>query len=414
VGQEFVRFLKTLDTPAFVRKPAVAVFDAHEERDGGRLVRRFTKASLERIAANCNRRERAGTLCPITIGHTDPDDPNEKNQPEHVGYARRFRVAYSRQLGRHVILADFYLKKSKAGEAMTYPRVSVELWPSDQFLDPIALLRRTPQRDLGQWHYGKGPPAAASAWSYSRSTRAGRFVLRYSMSQHTGASMHEDEELMDDGADVAPEAAPGAPAELSHEEKAEEFMKHCFSHPHAQHFAKHYAMPAEEAPLEEEAPPAEPAHDPAADAPDAEADPEQYGMAAPGATNGALPGAEGPDRFAKRDRARLERARSYAKALRADNYVFDEQKVVARFAKMGPREAKEYDAEARACFARAPVGGERVPTKKNEHAGKGGKRRPLWEMTESEKDRALLYMKRRAADGKPVSFEKAADRIMNG
>lgn len=397
-ADEFSRFLGDMDGPGFVRKPGVAVFDAHEEYDGEKLVRRFTKADLKRIADNCNRREKKGSLCPITIGHTDPDDPREKAQPEHVGFARNFRVDYSKRLGRWVVVSDFYLRRERYGEARSYPRVSVELWPTDNFLDPIALLRRTPQRDLGQWHYSRAGAqnAKCGVWSYSRSARAGRLVLRYSMAHsNLGASMHDDEELMDD--------APGegdAPAEPSHEEKAEQFLKHCMSHPHAAHFAKHYAMPAGGA-TDEPAPEGEGDLPP----PDADREPEQFGMAAPSATNGAVPGQE-PDQFAKRDAARLRRGRELVSQLKSENFVLDEKAELRQFAKLGPRAAKAYADKIRLNYKKAPVGGERVPTAKNRTAASQARKRSVHDMTTDELKKCVKYQKQ----GMP--YMKAACKAM--
>src|SRR5215468_9607095 len=126
--------------------PGVTIFDEHEELGpDGQPVRRFERGDLEDIAVRCNARD-AVQPCPLTIGHTRDNVP-EDQQPEIVGYARSFRVAYSAQLGRHILQADFHLYPHRAGYARQFPRVSVELWPNDRVIDPVALLRRTPQRD---------------------------------------------------------------------------------------------------------------------------------------------------------------------------------------------------------------------------------------------------------------------------
>src|SRR4051812_45335338 len=145
------QFLSDLGDPAkFVREPDVAVFDEHVEKGkGGKVVRKFDRAALEEIARNCNARDAGGTPCPITIGHTDPEEADERKQPEIVGYARNFRVRFDGRLSRWTLRSDYYLFKGKYAYARTFTRTSVELWESDHLLDPIALLRRTPQRDLG-------------------------------------------------------------------------------------------------------------------------------------------------------------------------------------------------------------------------------------------------------------------------
>lgn len=161
------------------------VFDEHTDERKGKSVRRFTRADLDEIARRCNVRDRKGQCCPLTLGHTRDDAP-EKDQPEIVGYARNFRVAYDERLGRHVIRADYYLRRDRAREAREYPNVSVEYWPDGRFFDPIALLRRTPQRDLGQWTYHRKQAGTAA-------------VIRYAMGDKPVADEREDEREEDKG-----------------------------------------------------------------------------------------------------------------------------------------------------------------------------------------------------------------------
>jgi hypothetical protein len=141
------------DPSKWVVRQNVPIFDEHDEFDAdGKLVRRFDKKKLEQIAQNCNRREKdTGDVIPIAIGHTRSKD-REELQPRFVGYARELKVGQfgpGKKLG---ILANFYFKPAHYHEAMTYPRRSIELWPGapdQQIIDPVSLLRRTPQRDLG-------------------------------------------------------------------------------------------------------------------------------------------------------------------------------------------------------------------------------------------------------------------------
>lgn len=159
------------DTSEYEFFRGVPVFDEHDEYQcvgcGGpvqdvpyqcarcgqpaRLVRRFDKPELDRIAAKNNERTRVQPS-PLSLGHTIPGAP-EFQQPVAVGYAGGYGVQFSDKHGRHVLTTDFAIRKDRVQEARTYPRVSVELWPKDGVIDPIALLRRTPQRDLGQWCY---------------------------------------------------------------------------------------------------------------------------------------------------------------------------------------------------------------------------------------------------------------------
>lgn len=151
-----------LDPTRYVRIDAVPVFDEHEG---------FGREQLDEIVHKCNERERAtGDLCPITIGHTLKEDPNEDVQPDVVGYARNYQLGRFGPGNKLAILADFYLRKDRYEEALSYPRRSVELWKSDKIIDPIALLRRTPQRDLGLLTFKKGGEVLA----YER--RTGRLV----------------------------------------------------------------------------------------------------------------------------------------------------------------------------------------------------------------------------------------------
>ncbi len=138
-----------------------------KDRDGHKRTIRFTRDKLERIAKRNNARDEKGQPCPLMLGHTEDGVP-ETQQPPIVGYARTFRVAYDKDLKKWVIRAHYYLKKGRADEAKDYPRTSVEVWANDEFFDPIALLKRTPQLDLGQWTYGKG-------------SHRGDVKLRYSM-----------------------------------------------------------------------------------------------------------------------------------------------------------------------------------------------------------------------------------------
>lgn len=238
------------DTAEWEPIGGVNVFDEHEEHDkDGNVVRSFKRADLQEIADNCNARAAAGNLCPITIGHT-VDDPREPLQPESVGYARNFAVGWDQKLQRYVIRATYYLRKGDAEKAKTYPRTSVELWGRDKFFDPIALLRRTPQRDLGQWTYARG----------------GQPKLRY--------AMDTDRDGLPDAVDpnpTVPNATPPAEAEPplapEHAEMADKFWKHYLkTQPVFKYMCDKYAAEAQPAP------------------------------AFPSATNGQVPAATDPER----------------------------------------------------------------------------------------------------------------------
>lgn len=372
------------DRSKYVRVPDVAVFDEHEEvyhvdaegnpcRKGApgarRRVRRFDKAALAKIAARCNERDRTGSLSPLTFGHTVSGGP-EESQPEPRGYATRYRVRYDPDLERHVISADFYVRKDQFDKAKTYPRVSIELWPDHGVIDPIALLRRTPQRDLGQWHYD----------------RAGRPVLRYQMeSTMANPRRYEaEEDLFDDVPADEPAHAEPDGDEMSDDE-VEQYMRHCYSHELADKYARHckkkYGMAEGAGPMPAAEPPMpDPTGDPDADEP--AAPPMKNSMAsAPSATNSGVTGKYGRRaeaiRYAKLEEQvkKLQREAEQARAAKAEaeaagevmqlvaeGYVFkDYDAEVARFAKLGEAERRERAAWIRDNGRRAPVGGSFLP-----------------------------------------------------
>ncbi len=180
---------KALDDPKrFVPVTGCEVFDEHDEPGPDGKVDRFDKARLEKIAEKCNHLYSLGQPCPITIGHTLDNAKSEEDQPEQVGYARRFTVKKSEKHGRHILYADFLIEAQKFDKAAEYKRVSVERW-SDGQIDPIALLRKTPARPVAQWIYGKGlqtlgqvygePDDVGAVFCYAK--HGGREVVRYSM-----------------------------------------------------------------------------------------------------------------------------------------------------------------------------------------------------------------------------------------
>lgn len=148
-------------------KKDIPVFDAHDEFDAdGKLTRRFGRKELQKIVDTCNKRaEETGTLSPFGPGHTITDAP-EHLQPFTYGYVNNYRVGEygpGKKLG---ILGDFHIRKKVTTpdrkevdgvkEFLLYDHRSIELWLRDGFIDRVALLRRTPQRDLGLVVFEKG------------------------------------------------------------------------------------------------------------------------------------------------------------------------------------------------------------------------------------------------------------------
>lgn len=114
--------------------------------------------------------------------------------------------------------------------------------------------------------------------------------------------------------------------DLDHNGKVEQFMKHCFSHPHAKYFAKHYGMGEDDVEdIQDDLGLDEPDGDEpetyGADGEDLDIDPtdepdaDAYGMDAPSAGNGSLPGAD-EDSLKNRRRGRSDQHRRDAMAIR--------------------------------------------------------------------------------------------------
>ena len=104
---------------------------------------------MQEIVDNCNKRFKAtGDACPITIGHTRIGRPEEE-QPPICGYAINFRLGRFGPSNKLAILADFYVEPKLWKEFLEHPRRSVEFFAQDAVFDPIAVLKRTPERDLG-------------------------------------------------------------------------------------------------------------------------------------------------------------------------------------------------------------------------------------------------------------------------
>lgn len=235
---------------AYTVWPGRVVFDLHDEHDpSGRLLRRFDEPALREIASRCAARDARGAWCPLTIGHTVPGAP-ETHQPESVGYARNWRVGPDPVTGRPALLADFHIRQDRLAEAQTYARVSVELWPKDLIIDPVALLRRTPRLDVPQWVYGRegqslskeqgnSPQEGSPQWEY-RLTGDNRPVLRYSResTMPVPAVPGPMNAMPSPGGMGAPPPPGGGGDDMAG--KLEQYMRHCASHPHARALQDHY------------------------------------------------------------------------------------------------------------------------------------------------------------------------------
>lgn len=134
----------------YVLLAGVPIFDQHEQYDAqGNLVNRVDRAKLLDIAKKGNDREkRTGDLAPIGLGHTKPLPAPETEQPPIVGYACNYQVTAD-QDGKPILTTDWWIKKDQIQALDQYPRRSVELWKKRGDIDWIALLKRSPERDLG-------------------------------------------------------------------------------------------------------------------------------------------------------------------------------------------------------------------------------------------------------------------------
>ena len=136
-----------------------AIFDEHETElpDGEKKV--YDRKELVAIAETCNQRILdTGDFSPITDGHT-PDEEGLPD-PDILGFASNFRVGLlGNKTPRWAIFVDEHISRDEEERAKKKPRISVEIWPTDRVIDPIARLgATTPRRDLGlRPTFSKGP-----------------------------------------------------------------------------------------------------------------------------------------------------------------------------------------------------------------------------------------------------------------
>lgn len=119
------------------------VFLEHERGD-----ERYDRDRLEAIARNMNNRIERGIWCPSVIGHTSKY--NRESDHGVVGYFGPYEVVDGvGPEGEAGIVAGQWSMESHPNVASEYPRVSAEIWPSENILDPISLLGgTTPYFDL--------------------------------------------------------------------------------------------------------------------------------------------------------------------------------------------------------------------------------------------------------------------------
>ncbi len=256
-----LKILRDLENPhLYLKVSGVPVFDEHEEpyfdaeigpdgkpvkdKDGNPKgkwkVLKFHKPELEYIAHHNNERTRnTGSMAAITLGHT-LSKASEQDQPKPVGYVKDYQVGHfgpNKKLG---LLANFYIKQEHADEARTYPHRSIELYPTDFLIDPVSLLRRTPQRDLGVLTFNRRNaisrnltpyrPKSDTVLQYERRTGRLLYVL-----PEEGNPMPDEPMDKPPMGDEPPMAKP-APAPMPEEEEDELPEEHKDM---AQRYAKH-------------------------------------------------------------------------------------------------------------------------------------------------------------------------------
>lgn len=136
----------------------IPILDEHDLLDeDGKVVFSIDADFLRDVARNNNQRvQETGDETPIVVGHTK-DGAGEKEQPEIVGWARKFSVKPLYDTGRQAIWVLARFAKDKVDQVRKFPRRSVELWLRKKLIDPISLLgATTPERNLGVLRFQAG------------------------------------------------------------------------------------------------------------------------------------------------------------------------------------------------------------------------------------------------------------------
>lgn len=119
----------------------------------------FTPDKLQRIADALNFQGRRGKFPILQFGHTKLGEPDEKKQPEPVGYSQNFRVGHLVDEAGLIsdpvphLICDEQIATDRYDEAMTYPGRSPEMIvdtknPGLTRIDRVACLRRPPKHHM--------------------------------------------------------------------------------------------------------------------------------------------------------------------------------------------------------------------------------------------------------------------------
>jgi hypothetical protein len=148
------------DSVRFVRIKSVPIIDVLERSyfkkdDDGEIVKvkeSVDENQLKILFKNTKEREKKGEYGLIFIGHTD-DHGKEKDQPPLVGWLANYN--FSHHNDNPAIVADIFLDRELCDPSEVknqYPRRSAEVISLDKpngYIDSVALMKRTPERDLG-------------------------------------------------------------------------------------------------------------------------------------------------------------------------------------------------------------------------------------------------------------------------
>lgn len=147
-----LKALSDLDQPGkYIVRKGVPIFMEHVHPKTGDKVDRSVLEHMARV--NNRRLQETGTPGSILIGHTTG---RKEEELVHVGFHKNYRVGRFGPKKKLGLLCDQYFKPSLYSKAMQYPHRSIERW-SDEVVDVVSLLARTPDLDLGLLLPDEGP-----------------------------------------------------------------------------------------------------------------------------------------------------------------------------------------------------------------------------------------------------------------
>lgn len=137
--------------------PDQPILDEHSDPRARPPYNRVDGKLLYELASNSQHRcDDTDDDAAIVLRHT-PVKGESKDDPPIVGFANNFGIgSVGRRNPRQAVIADLWYPESERERLKRYPRVSVEIWPEDKIIDPIAMLgSETPKRDIGPVRFGR-------------------------------------------------------------------------------------------------------------------------------------------------------------------------------------------------------------------------------------------------------------------